>query len=137
MVTTARPPLLCLSHLRWDFVWQRPQHVMSRLARDRQLFFVEEPLFRPEAPPVAEATLALRQEGGVTVAQPVCRDPGPGGGPALDAMFTRLVADAFGPQHLVWGSGAPGIVDAHLEHWGAPERAAVKGATLARLLRWT
>ena len=57
MVTTARPPLLCLSHLRWDFVWQRPQHVMSRLARDRQLFFVEEPLFRPEAPPAAEATL--------------------------------------------------------------------------------
>ena len=51
--------------------------------------------------------------------------------------FTRLVADAFGPQHLVWGSGTPGIVDAHLEHWGAPERAAVKGATLARLLRWT
>jgi predicted TIM-barrel fold metal-dependent hydrolase len=51
--------------------------------------------------------------------------------------FTRLVADAFGPQHLVWGSGTPGIVDAHLEHWGAQERAAVKGATLARLLRWT
>ena len=93
MVTTARPPLLCLSHLRWDYVWQRPQHVMSRLAQDRQLFFVEEPLFRPEAPPVAQATLEVRQEDGVTVARPVCRDPGPGGGPALDAMYVRLVAE--------------------------------------------
>ena len=25
--------LLCLSHLRWDFVFQRPQHLMSRFAR--------------------------------------------------------------------------------------------------------
>ena len=36
--------LVVLSHLRWTFVWQRPQHVISRLARDRRTWFVEEPL---------------------------------------------------------------------------------------------
>ena len=39
----AAPDLVCLSHLRWDFVYQRPQHLMSRFARDRRVFFVEEP----------------------------------------------------------------------------------------------
>ena len=35
--------LLVFSHLRWDFVYQRPQHLLSRLAHDRRVFFVEEP----------------------------------------------------------------------------------------------
>lgn len=50
--------------------------------------------------------------------------------------FTRWVADAFGPRRLVWGSGTPEIVDAHLPHFSAEERALVKGGTLARLLPW-
>ena len=37
--------LVCLSHLRWDFVQQRPQHLLKRAAKDRRLFFVEEPVF--------------------------------------------------------------------------------------------
>ena len=48
--------------------------------------------------------------------------------------FTRWVADAFGPQRMVWGSGTPEIVDAHLPHFSAEERALVKGGTLAKLL---
>jgi UDP-galactopyranose mutase len=39
-----REDLICLSHLRWDFVYQRPQHLMSRCARDRRVFFIEEPV---------------------------------------------------------------------------------------------
>ncbi len=35
-------PLICFSHLRWDFVLQRPQHLMSRFAKGRQVFFFEE-----------------------------------------------------------------------------------------------
>jgi len=42
---TARPLLLCLSHLRWGFVYQRPQHVMSRLAQAYEVLFWEEPVF--------------------------------------------------------------------------------------------
>ena len=36
--------VVCFSHLRWDFVWQRPQHLMSRFARDGRVVFVEEPI---------------------------------------------------------------------------------------------
>jgi glycosyltransferase involved in cell wall biosynthesis len=46
-----RPTLLCLSHLRWGFVYQRPQHVMSRLARDYDVIFFEEPVFEDQATP--------------------------------------------------------------------------------------
>lgn len=35
--------LVCFSHLRWNFVYQRPQHLMSRCARERRVFFIEEP----------------------------------------------------------------------------------------------
>lgn len=37
--------LVCFSHLRWDFVYQRPQHLLSRFAKDRRVFVVEEPVF--------------------------------------------------------------------------------------------
>ena len=37
--------LVCFSHLRWDFVYQRPQHLLSRAALDRRVFFIEEPVF--------------------------------------------------------------------------------------------
>ena len=63
----ARPVLLCLSHLRWGFVYQRPQHVMSRMARDYDVAFFEEPV-RHDAP---EAWLEqLPQPGGVTILVP-------------------------------------------------------------------
>jgi UDP-galactopyranose mutase len=39
--------LICFSHLRWDFVFQRPNHLMSRFAKDRRVFYVEEPLYHP------------------------------------------------------------------------------------------
>jgi UDP-galactopyranose mutase len=39
------PDLICLSHLRWDSIYQRPHHVMRRFAKERRIFFFEEPLF--------------------------------------------------------------------------------------------
>lgn len=41
----SKPDLVCFSHLRWDFVHQRPQHLLKRSARDRRVFFIEEPVF--------------------------------------------------------------------------------------------
>lgn len=55
----AAPDLICLSHLRWDFVFQRPQHLMSRCAKERRVFFVEEPVFS-EA--VTSPCLEIRQD---------------------------------------------------------------------------
>ena len=39
-----KPTLLCFSHLRWDFVFQRPQQLMSRFASDMTAIFWEEPV---------------------------------------------------------------------------------------------
>ncbi len=39
------PTLIVFSHLRWDFVYQRPQHLLTRLAEYGQVFFIEEPIF--------------------------------------------------------------------------------------------
>jgi UDP-galactopyranose mutase len=35
-------PLICFSHLRWDFVLQRPQHLMEQFSKNRDVFFFEE-----------------------------------------------------------------------------------------------
>jgi glycosyltransferase involved in cell wall biosynthesis len=35
--------VLCFSHLRWNFVFQRPNHLMTRCARNRRVIFIEEP----------------------------------------------------------------------------------------------
>ena len=42
--------LVVFSHLRWSFVYQRPQHLMSRLARHHQVLFIEEPVHDPGPP---------------------------------------------------------------------------------------
>lgn len=39
---------IVLSHLRWDFVFQRPQHLMTRCSRANRVFFWEEPVFDAE-----------------------------------------------------------------------------------------
>jgi UDP-galactopyranose mutase len=42
--TTTPEDLVCLSHLRWGFVYQRPQHLLSRFSKQQRVFFVEEPV---------------------------------------------------------------------------------------------
>jgi predicted TIM-barrel fold metal-dependent hydrolase len=49
-------------------------------------------------------------------------------------LFTRWVAGAFGPDHLVWGGGTPAVVDSHLDYWTEAEREKVKGGNLAQLI---
>jgi glycosyltransferase involved in cell wall biosynthesis len=64
--STQASPLICFSHLRWDFVYQRPQHLMSRFARSMRVFFFEEPVFGDRA-----ASLETRRlENGVAVVVP-------------------------------------------------------------------
>ena len=37
--------IVCFSHLRWNFVYQRPQHLLSRFAKTRRVYYIEEPTF--------------------------------------------------------------------------------------------
>lgn len=76
----SRPLLICFSHLRWGFVWQRPQHLLRRAARDFSVVFFEEPVLEAGA----EARLDLSQVDGLTVAVPVFP------GPLSDAAATHL-----------------------------------------------
>ena len=70
MIASHRDVLVCFSHLRWDFVFQRPQHLMTRFARDRDVIFWEEPL---PAPPGTTSRLDARvcPQSGVRVVTPI------------------------------------------------------------------
>lgn len=61
--------LICFSHLRWNFVFQRPQHLMSRFAATRRVVYWEEP---EPALPECEPALGVRTcaETGVVVVTP-------------------------------------------------------------------
>src|SRR5688572_1836590 len=61
-----RCDLICFSHLRWNFVFQRPQHLMTRCARERRVFYVEEPIFHSGIGP----RLHIEHSGAVTVIVP-------------------------------------------------------------------
>ncbi|MEA2573223.1 MAG: UDP-galactopyranose mutase [Chloroflexia bacterium] len=90
-------PLVVFSHLRWDFVYQRPQHLLSRFARDRQVFFIEEPVQDFENAPHLELS---QPAANVVVARPHT--------PRHDWSFTSeqiayiqpLVADFIEQQEL-------------------------------------
>jgi UDP-galactopyranose mutase len=60
------PDLVCLSHLRWNFVFQRPQHLMVRFAKTRRVYFVEEPLYEDIQVP----TMSVDMHDGVWVVVP-------------------------------------------------------------------
>jgi hypothetical protein len=44
-VVGAVDDLICFAHLRWNFVYQRPQHLLSRVARHCRVWYVEEPVW--------------------------------------------------------------------------------------------
>ena len=97
-----RPLLLCLSHLRWNFVFQRPQHLLSRAARDYDVLFMEEPVVKPEA---AEPRLERHPvPEGVTVAVPVLPE-GMAREQAVDAqraMLDAMLAPEAGRPLIAW-----------------------------------
>ena len=84
-----RPLLVCLSHLRWDFVWQRPQHLLTRAAVDYDVIVFEEPVHRPAERPALDVT---PRAGGIRIAVPVL--PEGTHGPA-EVEAQRRLLDAF------------------------------------------
>ncbi|HEX8502794.1 MAG TPA: glycosyltransferase family 1 protein [Pyrinomonadaceae bacterium] len=93
--------LVCLSHLRWDFVYQRPQHLLSRCARDRRVFFYEEPIY--DGGPRLEVR---RSEEGVTVAVPHLPEGVRGNRDEEEALQRSLLARLFSEhkvrEHALW-----------------------------------
>ena len=94
-----QPALLVLSHLRWDFVFQRPQHLMTLAARERAVYYVEEPRFGPSAD-----RLERREEHGVQICVPYIEE---GHSPAESqrrtaALLEGLVRDETLLEYDLW-----------------------------------
>jgi glycosyltransferase involved in cell wall biosynthesis len=49
MVIDNKMKLVCFSHLRWKFVYQRPQHLLSRFAKKYAVYYIEEYIYTDEA----------------------------------------------------------------------------------------
>jgi len=60
--------LICFSHLRWNFVYQRPQHLLSRAAKAYDVIYFEEPLIEERADIELRSVVSLE---GVRVVTPV------------------------------------------------------------------
>lgn len=104
MSNASAPTLLCLSHLSWDFVWQRPQHLMSRLARRCPVIFVDPPEI------TAEVELPILQERGEQAGVRVLRPLFPAGlidspGHSYQELWLSLLPQTLalaGPRPLLW-----------------------------------
>ena len=94
-------PIVVFSHLRWNFVYQRPQHLLSRLAAGQPVLFIEEPEHDPSGPPRWECT---SPEPGVTVFRPRTPAVAPGFHPAqLELLGPMLdeIREAAGDTGVV------------------------------------
>lgn len=95
----SRPTLIALSHLRWDFVFQRPQHILTRSARFYDVVVMEEPIWTDGDAPGVEV---FARDPGIRIVQPTL----PHGTSQADAvdhqrrLLDDLVAAATGPLTL-------------------------------------
>jgi UDP-galactopyranose mutase len=87
--------LICFSHLRWHFVYQRPQHLMERFARDYRVFFIEEPVASDAAEPWLESHTV---EGGIRIMVP--RLPGFLTGPEAVATQRALLDELLATEGI-------------------------------------
>lgn len=81
-------PLVTFSHLRWNSVFQRPQHIMTRLAERRDILFVEEPVTNGAVAGLEVIQVAPR----IRVVQPHLPVDGPGFGPRQDRILTSQLS---------------------------------------------
>ncbi|MGZ3273457.1 MAG: UDP-galactopyranose mutase [Caulobacteraceae bacterium] len=98
LVDQGSETLICFSHLRWDFVFQRPQHLMTRFAATRRVIYWEEPVSAPldKAP-----SLELKgcPKSGVVVATPHL--PETVGGEARARVLTELLDGLIAAEKIV------------------------------------
>ncbi len=119
------PTLLCLSHLRWDFVFQRPQHLLTRAAAEYRVVFFEEPWFTDTAVPSLHARNARGRAGGDAA-------------PPLGLSTRRGPTRRSAPSWMVcWQSSqgrwrSPGITP----HWLSPSPA-ISGRRSPYSTSWT
>ena len=94
------PKIIVFCHLRWDFVFQRPQQLLTRLADHYQILMVEEPIHHDGANYLKKTVVAPN----VTVCQPFTSSTAVGFHddqiPLLKPLLAELVSDGEDP--VVW-----------------------------------
>lgn len=75
LIGTCMTNIIVFSHLRWDFVYQRPQHLLTRLAEHYNIIFIEEPIFSSTNKNYLEQSTPTP---GVTVIKPFTSSSKPG-----------------------------------------------------------
>jgi glycosyltransferase involved in cell wall biosynthesis len=99
--SASREILVCFSHLRWNFVFQRPQHLLARAAKDYRVFLFEEPRFAADNAIRLERTATPE---GVTVLTPMLPE---GLRPtditrAQRRLFVQLLAELRPDRLILW-----------------------------------
>lgn len=90
-----RPDLVCFSHLRWDWVYQRPQHLLKRCAAERRVFYIEEAMRGS-----GSLRLEVRErENGVQVVTPILPD-GLSSQIAQTAVLSSLLQTFFSEHQI-------------------------------------
>jgi UDP-galactopyranose mutase len=97
-------PIVVFSPRRWDFVYQRPRHLFSRLATRHPVFFIEEPEY--EAGAETARWERDRPDRNVTVYRPRTASTAPGFHPeqveALERLMPQLREDLGPAAPVVW-----------------------------------
>ncbi len=88
--------LVVFSHLRWNFVYQRPQHLLSRLALRWRVIFIEEPVLKAERNELER----FQPAAGVEVWRPHVTGDAPGFHDDHLPALQRLVATAMREQSI-------------------------------------
>jgi UDP-galactopyranose mutase len=90
-------PIVVFSHLRWDFVYQRPQHLLSRLSARHRVLYVEEPIDGGPEPD----RLLLAETAGVTVVRPRLSSLGARTVNDVRSAIRRLLATLMEDEEIV------------------------------------
>lgn len=96
----AKTLIVCFSHLRWDFVWQRPQHLLTRAAAEFEVLYIEEPAFEM----VSEPRLILQQRQGALIVTPTLpRGASPSAAVASQReLIAELLKSVVAPRRIFW-----------------------------------
>jgi UDP-galactopyranose mutase len=94
--------LVCFSHLRWDFVFQRPQHLMTRFARAKRVIFWEEPIASGDG--AVDLDVRICPNSGVVIATPRLPDDlqGEAREQTLRGLLDTLLAERSVCEPVLW-----------------------------------
>jgi UDP-galactopyranose mutase len=93
--------IVCVSHLRWNFVFQRPQHLLRRAAHDGRVLYIEEPMATDGLP-----SMDVRRDDdtGVIVAVPLLNTTAPHTERARvhRTLVETAVREYIGNDYVLW-----------------------------------